>query len=288
MQSTQFGNVSKTYLIASISSDIGFELAKTWIAEGHKVIGTYRNWNKSLEYFQHSKNVELFHMDFNNLDEFPVTTQKIIDSMSYWDNLIIASGSQEPIGLFSEIEFSDWKLGFEMNFISQLEFLHKMLPYRKIRKKTEDNIPSVLFFAGGGTNNSVNYYSAYTVAKIALIKMCEILDSEIPDTKFCILGPGWVNTKIHNPTLFDQGKNSRENYRKTIEMLRTAEESCTPMEKIVSACNWLLDVNSKLISGRNFSVVNDLLGENELLEVLAKDINMYKLRRSGNDWKGKL
>jgi hypothetical protein len=97
-----------------------------------------------------------------------------------------------------------------------------------------------------------------------------------------------VNTKIHNPTLLDQGKNTRENYRKTIEMLRNAEESCTPMEKIVNACNWLLETNSRLVSGRNFSAVNDLMGENDLLEILAKDINMYKLRRSGNDWKGKL
>ena len=44
--------------------------------------------------------------------------------------------------------------------------------------------------------------------------MCELLDAEIHDTAFTILGPGWVNTKIHQSTLANKHK-AGENYKKT-------------------------------------------------------------------------
>ena len=58
----------------------------------------------------------------------------------------------------------------------------------------------ILFFAGGGTNNAVKYYSSYTLSKILLIKFAELLDYE-EKIDISILGPGWINTKIHEATL---------------------------------------------------------------------------------------
>ena len=79
---------------------------------------------------------------------------------------------------------------------------------------------SVIFFAGGGTNNAVLGYSAYVLSKIALIKMCELLDAEIAQVKFTIVGPGWINTKIHNETLMAGEQENNNNYSKTQEHIK--------------------------------------------------------------------
>jgi NAD(P)-dependent dehydrogenase (short-subunit alcohol dehydrogenase family) len=139
----------------------------------------------------------------------------------------------------------------------------------------------VLFFSGGGTNNATTYYSAYTVSKIALIKMCELLDAELPGCRFMILGPGWVKTKIHEATLRAGGR-AGANYQRTIEKLGGSE--CTPMENVLDCCDWLIELPRNLVSGRNFSVVFDRWGEPELEKKLAAEPHMYKLRRFGNDW----
>jgi NAD(P)-dependent dehydrogenase (short-subunit alcohol dehydrogenase family) len=183
------------------------------------------------------------------------------------------------VGPFAGCDFSQWAKSVDVNFIQQLQLVHELLPSRNKQRK---HPPVVLFFAGGGTNNATVNYSAYTISKIALIKMCELLDAEIPDTSFVILGPGWVKTKIHQATL-DAGEIAGANYKKTIAKL--AGDECTPMEKVVACCDWLLGAPRRVVSGRNFSLVFDQWGSSALTEELLKDPNMYKLRRHRNDWK---
>ena len=110
--------------------------------------------------------------------------------------------------------------------------------------------------------------------------MTELLDAEITDTRFAIVGPGWVKTKIHQSTL-EIGSKAGDNYDKTRNML--ASEKCTPMEDVLDCCDWLIDSPKEIISGRNFSTVFDLWGSKALSLKLIEDSNMYKLRRYGND-----
>jgi len=158
-----------------------------------------------------------------------------------------------------------------------MRLVRKLLPFRNIGNAFG---PCVLFFAGGGTNNAVKNYSAYTISKIALIKICELLDAEIPDTRFSIIGPGWVKTKIHDSTL-KAGARAGENYKRTL--VKLTGDDCTHMEEILDCCDWIIGSPRKVISGRNFSVVFDKWGTKELEKILLKEADMYKLRRFGND-----
>ena len=86
--------------------------------------------------------------------------------------------------------------------------------------------------------------------------MVELLDAEITDTSFSILGPGWVKTKIHDSTL-QSPESAGSNYFKTVEMLEKNGEKCFPMEKAIECCNWILSSPRELVGGRNFSSVFD-------------------------------
>ena len=127
--------------------------------------------------------------------------------LNNWDNLIIMPATQKPIGLFSEVKAAAWSASINLNFSNQMYLINKLYSKRRISNKNK----TIILWAGGGTNNATKYYSAYTISKIAQIKMAELLNHEMTDTKVVILGPGWVKTKIHQETLKNK-KYARENF----------------------------------------------------------------------------
>lgn len=268
---------TKTAIVVGASADIGAALCEDWLDKEWRVCGTYRTDSESVRHLR-QRGGALLPCDLRNATEVDLTCDRIATIAPGWDVLILGPGAQEPVGLFSECDFDEWSRSITINFINQLRFIHRLLP---LRNRSSAHAPNVLFFAGGGTNNAPLRYSAYTVSKIALIKMTELLAAEMPDVCFTILGPGWVKTKIHEATL-KAGKLAGENYQRTIDKL--AGDECTPMAQVVDCCNWLLDSEQKLVNGRNFSVVFDQWGSPELDRLLAEHSDMYKLRRHGNNF----
>jgi len=239
--------------------------------QGWTILGTYRTFSQSVLDLK-QKGATLFHCDL--LDEESI--QKACKQLTKkWDVLIFCPGSTEPIGQFLQCSFKEWSSSIDLNFSNQLSIAHKLLPFRNLNAQIE---PCVLFFAGGGTNNATQNYSAYTISKIALIKMTELLDAEIQDTRFSIVGPGWVKTKIHQETLVAGEELAGENYNRTQSNLNS--EKFTPMDDVLDCCEWIIDSPRNVISGRNFSVVYDQWGQEELSQSLLNDSHMYKLRRS--------
>ncbi len=267
-------------VIISISSDIGIALANKWIEQKWDVYGTFRSRLFNSSIIKNIQNEKLVYCDLLIEKSVDEASDQLIKRVGKWDVLIIASGDLEPIGDFKNVNFDDWADGLKVNLTNQLRILHNLLPYRNIETKLTE--PSVLFFAGGGTNNAVKHYSSYTLSKIALIKMCELLDAEILDTRFLIVGPGVVKTKIHEPTLRLGSKAAGDNYKRTLNRLKNNE--CTPMNEVVDCCDWLVKTSHKEVRGRNFSVASDKWNTQILIDQLKKDNSMYKLRRHNNDW----
>ena len=79
--------------------------------------------------------------------------------------MVAALGSQDPIGMFADCEFENWKESISVNFIEQLRVLQGLLPVRKIDSKLE---PYSLQAAA--QIMPPPHYSAYTISKIASIK----------------------------------------------------------------------------------------------------------------------
>jgi NAD(P)-dependent dehydrogenase (short-subunit alcohol dehydrogenase family) len=263
-------------LLVAGSSDIGLALAEAWARSGHAVVGTYRTWSTGCEDLQ-KRGVEWFPLSFERGCESGEQARRFLEAADGWDVVVFLSGEQSPVGDFADVPFAEWDRSIQVNFLSQLSLLHALLPHRNTRTPLG---PLVIFFAGGGTNNAVVKYSAYTASKIGLIKMVELLDAEMPSVRFTIVGPGWVKTKIHETTLHT-GAAAGANFEKTREMFRGG--AWNPMEKVVACCNWLLGQGREVIGGRNFSIVHDAWGSPDLSDALQTDPSLYKLRRSGNE-----
>lgn len=237
--------------------------------------GTYRTWSSTVRELE-SQGAKLIQCDITDARALSNGCKALSESAVSWDVLILAPGTQDPIGPFCQCDFDEWEESINVNFIAQLRAVRELLAYRT----PAPFCATVLFFAGGGTNNAVVNYSAYTVSKIALIKMCELLDAEISDAKFVIVGPGWVKTKIHESTL-RSGLRAGSHYDRTVDMLSSG--NCTPMERVLDCCDWIIGSPKEIVSGRNFSVVNDPWNTRLLEKTLLENSNIYKMRRFGND-----
>ena len=263
-------------LVIGASSDIGNALCDDWIARKWVVVGTYRTESKIVKNLR-SKIAHLVHCDLRVSKSVNDACTELNMGITNWDVLVFGPGLQEPAGLFHECDFDEWEESVKVNFTSQLRLLHRVLVSRNLQSRSG---PTVLFFAGGGVNSAPTNYSAYTVSKIALIKMVELLSAELPNVKFLIVGPGWVKTKIHQ-SILNAGERAGVSYDRTVQMYK--DGAFTPMEKVVECCNALILGSREILTGRNFSVAFDHWHDRHLFELLEKNPDMYKLRRYGNN-----
>ncbi len=172
-----------------------------------------------------------------------------------------------PVTSFFGSDFDAWQESFEINSLDQLRVLHALYPFR-----VKGHTANVVFFAGGGANNAVVNFSAYTLGKITLTKMCEFLDAETKGLNVFIVGPGWTQTKIHRLIPGSGGK---------------ARKKGTPLSEIFECIQWLSSQGKGLAGGRNFSIVYDPWRPEAralLVKELKSNPDMYKLRRHKNNF----
>ena len=262
----------KKIIIISITSDIGLSISNYFLKKKYFIFGSYRN-KKLLNNIEKNKKLTCFKLDLTNNQSIKKFCIKIKKKFNDWDYIIFCNGDLDPIGKFKDINFDKWETSLNINYLSSLKILNLLL-----KKNRSNKNRGVLFFAGGGTNNAVSYYSAYTLSKILLIKFVELFDFEEKKISTCILGPGWINTKIHKSTLKSKIKNFKNKKITEKIVMRNDDHK---LIKLNHCINWILK-NIKKISGRNLSLDYDNWGSKKLLDKLKKNKNLYKLRRFGN------
>jgi len=269
--------MSGSAIILGIGSDIGRELAGRLAADGWTVAGTHRGAQAPAGL---PKNARSTACDMASAQDTAAAARWLREAAGAWDLVVVAAGTEEPIGSFWECDEQEWEKGIEVNALGPLRLVRALYPARRA-----GGAPCVAFFSGSGTNSAAPAYSAYAASKLFLIKMCELLDAESPDTSFFILGPGIVRTKIHEQTL-KAGKRAGGNHRKVADFLGSADPG-TSHDDIYACLRWCMAAGKPALGGRNISLAHDAWrgGGAALLRRLKEDAGFYKLRRSGNETK---
>jgi NAD(P)-dependent dehydrogenase (short-subunit alcohol dehydrogenase family) len=266
-----------TVFVLGITSDIGRELAARLAARGWTVAGTHRAGGNLAGV---PAACRLLPCDLASRQSVEALLAACRAQKLVWDLLVVAAGTEEPIGSFWECDPDQWDAGLAVNALAPLRVVRGLYPLRRTGGR-----PCVAFLSGAGTNNAAPAYSAYCAAKIFLIKMCELLDAESPDTSFFIIGPGIVRTKIHDQTLRAAHRGG-PNYRKVADFLGSAAPG-TSHDDIFACLQWCIAAGKETVGGRNISLVHDAWrqGGERLARQLRQDPDLYKLRRHGNDLK---
>lgn len=260
-----------TAFMLGASADIGLALSERLMRDGWSVIGSARDTSR-LERYSGEVAFRALSCDLTRPGDIAAMIESFAALQTHWDLFISAAGSMEPIGRFFDLDFDAWEQSVVVNTTAQLRVLHGLWPYRN-RAKSD-----VMLMAGGGTNNPFPNYSAYCVSKIALIKMCELLDDEEDGLNIFIIGPGFVQTRIHEETL-RAGSRAGDGYGKTVDFLATEG---TSMDDIYGNLQWCIAQGKPIAGGRNFSTIHDPWrdGGEALREQLENDDNAFRLRRA--------
>jgi NAD(P)-dependent dehydrogenase (short-subunit alcohol dehydrogenase family) len=266
----------RTAFILAASADIGQALAGFYLDEGWTVVGTYRG-RGGVHTIEGRPGMHLLPCDVGSPDSIRQMLQAYAALGLPWDVFISAVGVLEPIGPWASLDFTAWEHSVVVNSLAQLRVLHGLYPHRHQGRHVH-----AAFFAGGGTNNPFTNYSAYCVSKIMLIKMCELIDDEVPDVNAFIVGPGFLPTKIHDQT-FANRESAGGNYDKTQEFYRSPAQAATYRD-LYDCINWCVSRGRDVAGGRNFAAVHDpwRVGGERLAAELQIDRDRYKLRRAGN------
>jgi NAD(P)-dependent dehydrogenase (short-subunit alcohol dehydrogenase family) len=262
----------KTAVILGVTADIGRGLAERLLRDGWNVVGVGRK----LDHVQDppdSDKFQYFQCDIADKENVKALVSMLRDKEIAWDLLLSSVGTMEPIGRFFDIDFDEWERSITINFIAQMRALQAMWSLRRLGKAID-----VMLLAGGGTNNPFRNYSAYCVSKIALIKMCELIDDEERDANIFIIGPGYTNTRIHKETLRAGPSTAGDGYYKTQALLKSRG---TTIDEIYEHMQWCMKQGRTVAGGRNFSTVHDAWrdGGAALADDLRGDPDAFRLRR---------
>tara|TARA_Y100001968_G_C19450666_1_gene768322 strand:+ start:241 stop:1077 length:837 start_codon:yes stop_codon:yes gene_type:complete len=259
----------------SISSDIAHNIAIELITQGWEVEGTYRQKSSAVELLI-SRGASLFKLDFNNTKEI----DSLFDNKEIakdWKLAMISPSIIGKTGVFDSVAWEDWYQSFQLNSISQFKMIHKILSRRAV-----DSNPLLWLWGGPGTNNAPKEHSALILAKIAQIKLTEILNEEYIDLIPIVVGPGWVKTKTHDEVL-KMGEKAGYKYFQVVDRLKKGD--FTSIEMIINFMHWILKQKKEIIGGRNFSIRSDIWGDINLENTLRNNKDAFKLRRYMNDWR---
>jgi hypothetical protein len=104
-----------------------------------------------------------------------------------------------------------------------------------------------------------------------------LLDDENAGGNFFIVGPGFMNTRIHAETL-RAGDAAGAGLEKTRAFL---ESEGTSHDELFACVQWCMTQGRSVAGGRNFSAVHDpwRAGGAMLAEILEGDPNAHRLRR---------
>ncbi|PCJ82531.1 MAG: short-chain dehydrogenase [Bacteroidetes bacterium] len=178
-------------IITGTSRGIGFQLAKLFADDGHKVLALSRN-DVPVKKLKH-QNIVSFPFDLSNsedlekLDDFLDTFMPVVD-------ILINNAGKLLSKPFAETSIEDFLDVYKVNVFGVAEITKRVLP------KMGEHGHVVNISSMGGVQGSLKFsgLSAYSSSKGALITLTELLAEEYKSTgpSFNVLALGAVQTEM--------------------------------------------------------------------------------------------
>jgi NAD(P)-dependent dehydrogenase (short-subunit alcohol dehydrogenase family) len=185
--------------------------------------------------------------------------REVEEALGPIDLLVNNAGVSGPIGPIAETDPDDWWRCQEVNLRGPLLCSRAVLPGMISRRRGR-----IVNIASGAGTIAIPFLSAYVVSKTALIRLTEVLASEVAahGVKLFAIEPGTVRTDMAEFAL------NSEHGRRWIPWFRDVFEQKrdVPPEHAAHLVTLLASGRADALSGRFFTVADDVLGMVERAE----------------------
>lgn len=248
-------------LLTGSSTGIGRAIAERLISRGHRVWGLARSDQTEFA-AQHREKFAASRCDVSRWSDVERAAGDVAAAWPHVDALIACAGLQGEVGRALAAEPTRWSETVRANLDGTFYVLRAfdaMLARAPRRAK-------VVCFSGGGATKSRPRFSAYGVAKTAVVRLVETIADEERGRPLDInaIAPGAINTRLTDEVLAlgpaVVGEAEYQAALKTKSAAASAKDRAAPseastkegasLEKVLGLVEWLLSPESDGISGR--------------------------------------
>lgn len=218
-------------VITGNSAGIGKMLTDRLVGNGHVVYGLSRS--------------SQYKCDVSNYEEVEEWARYFLDCDMHFDALITCAGTQGELGKITSTDAEKWSDTIRTNLNGTYNVLRAFYPLMDRSRR-----PKIVCLAGGGAGNGRAYFSAYAVAKTAVVRLVETMAMEEPNLDINSVAPGAIKTNIiDGPLKAGPSVIGKEEYNKAIKQSENGDDP----EPALSLVEWLISEKSDGISGKFIS-----------------------------------
>lgn len=226
---------------------------------------------------QYSPKSKYFLCDISIRAQVEAITTEIISEFHRIDVLINNAGIQKPIGPFLENDLDLWIHNIEVNLLGAVYLTRFLLP-----EMIEQRKGKIVNLSGGGATSPRPNFSAYAVAKTAIVKFTEELAVELREFNIDVnaISPGAINTRMLDEVIAAESLAGKE----LEHSLRRKEKGGNDPELAGELICFLASDLSDGISGKLISAPWDDWRNPIFISGLKNDADLATLRRIDNKY----
>jgi NAD(P)-dependent dehydrogenase (short-subunit alcohol dehydrogenase family) len=214
-------------------------------------------------------------LDIKELPSIETTFQKIFKEFGSIDGLVNNAGVQPPIGSFHQVSVADWIHNIEINLLGTMACTHAVLGNMIHAKGGK-----IVNLSGGGSTSPRQNFSAYGVAKTAIVRFTETIAVELQQYGIEVnaIAPGAINTKMLDEVLHMKDFAGAE----YLDALKRKENGGNDPRVAADLVCFLLSSQADGITGKLISAQWDPWKTQEFQQFLRRDKDVGTLRRIDN------
>lgn len=173
----------KNIFITGTSSGIGLGLAQHYLAEGYRVVGLSRRDDRI-----HHEHYEHLVFDLSNLDEISKLTSSF-QAFDSFEKVILNAGILGKIDDLKHQSLESLRHIMDVNVWSNKILLDVLF-------SLDLPVQQVIGISSGSAYKASRGWGPYSISKAALNTLIKSISHEYPETHFCAMAPGLVDTEI--------------------------------------------------------------------------------------------
>jgi NAD(P)-dependent dehydrogenase (short-subunit alcohol dehydrogenase family) len=276
-------------IITGGSHGLGFEVARTYVQEGAKVVLCARD-HKDLESARagllllgDADSIAAVTADISREEDVARIVARTLELFSRIDVLVSNAGIYGPKGLIDEVPWTEWVRAIEVNLYGSVLMCRAVVPHMR-----RQSYGKIVQLSGGGATSPMPQISAYAASKAAVVRFAETLALEVRSSGIDVnsIAPGALNTRMLDEVLAAGPEGVGQAYYDRAMNQKTTGGA--PMERAAALAVFLGSAASDGITGKLLSAIWDPW--EDLPEHRADlESDVYTLRRivpkdRGFDW----